>query len=851
MTPSDLFATFRFWLILMGIGIAGLPLAYRMFAKLPDRGYAFSKMTGLVMTTFTFWLISSYGLTSNSVGGIIFGLILFLAVSIWLYQQTDQGLWAHIKANWQYVLTAELLFTILFFVWAWVRAQNPTISGTEKPMEFAFLNAVTTSPSYPPLDPWLSGFAISYYYMGYIMMSIVGRLAAVQMSITFNLTVAWLVAGSGIGAFGLVYNLTALITKDEGGLSQSIRRNAIILGLVAAIAIPLAGNNQMLLETLHGNGIGSEGFWGWLDVRDIDGPATENPRFKNGDGSLNGSWWWWRSSRVIEEYNLSGSAGLEPIAEFPGFSFVLGDIHPHVLAMPYIFLIISLALTWYLDDRPWREADEEGIAPWLQSLYQNFGAEKLLIGAILLGGLAFTNTWDLPIHLFVVLSAFALNRWRRKGQFDVHIFNEVVIVAIALIVLVLVIYYPFFSGLNSQAGAPYILPMLVQPTRVAHLLVIFGTPLLVICTLLIMLVGQQAGNGVLRPAIIVGAGLPIFLLIFSLVLAATIAGSEIGQGFYGGIINELGLLLPPRSGPSDLGWGLAFVGQLLPTYLLMRGSYIGVTLLLGLILGVIVWLWTAQLNRPNLQSNSLLPFVLLLAFTATLLTLGPEYVYLKDNFGQRINTIFKFYYQAWILFGTAALVSLGYLLKHYRSAGLATAGIYALLFLFAVRFPIIGAQTRGIEYRGPQSSETRREPTLDGTVFIQNQNPSDYEALLWLQRSVEPGTVILETTGNPYSYYARVSANSGLPTVLGWANHENQWRGDSTDQVGIRRNEVQEIYDTRDWNRASDLLNRYDVSYIYVGQLEKADHDPRGLEKFAINLEVAYANNDVTIYRWK
>ncbi len=805
------------------------------------------------MTTFSFWLISSYGLTGNSVGGIVFGTLLFIGVSIWLYQKTDQKLWDHIQNNWSYVLTAEILFTLLFFTWAWVRAQNPQITGTEKPMEFAFLNAVTNSPTYPPLDPWLSGFAISYYYMGYIMMSIVGRLAAVPMSITFNLTVAWLVAGSGIGAFGLVYNMTVLLTKEKEKITAAVRRNAVILGLIAAIAIPLAGNNQMMLEILHGNGIGSDGFWAWLDVRDIDGPANEQPRYKNSNGSLNGSWWWWRSSRVIEEYNLSGSGGLEPIAEFPGFSFVLGDIHPHVLAMPYIFLIIGLALTWYLDDRKWEEPESEGIVPWLQSLAKNLGLEKMIVAAILLGGLAFTNTWDLPIHLFVVMSALALNRWGQLGRFDSQVLAEVIATAIGTIALILVIYYPFFTGLNSQAGAPYIMPMLVQPTRMAHMLIIFGTPIFVIMCLLVVLGRKQVGSGKIGPAIAVGVGLPIFLLVLSLLLAMVIAGSEVGQGFYGGIINELGLALPPRTGPVDLGWGAAFVASLLPTYLGMRFTYLGVTVLLGFILGAVVWLWTGQLEKP-LQSSAdrnLLPFLLLMIFTGTLLVIGPEYLYLKDNFLQRINTVFKFYYQAWILLGCGALVALGYLLKHAKTTGYVAAGVYTVLFVFAIQFPIVGAQTRGIEFRGPTSSENRREATLDGLVFMQIHNQNDYEALQWLKQEADPQATVLEATGGAYSYYSRISANSGLPTLLGWANHERQWRGDSTDQVGIRVNEIQEIYNTRDWDRASQLLNNYDVSYIYVGDLERSDYDPRGLEKFENNLEVAFANEGVTIYRWK
>ncbi|MFT5195724.1 MAG: YYY domain-containing protein [Cellvibrionaceae bacterium] len=859
MSLSDLFSAFRFWLVLMALGTAGSLFAYRLFYKLPDKGYAFSKMAALVMTTFTFWLISSYGLVSNSIGGIILAIVIFGCVSLWLYKKTDQQLWPFIKDNLTYILTAELVFALLFFGWAYVRAQNPQIAGTEKPMEFAFLNAVTTSPTYPPLDPWLSGFAISYYYMGYIMMSIVGRLAAVQSSVTFNLTVAWLVAGSGIGAFGLVYNLTILVTQNNiaPAITQTIKRNAVLLAIVASVALPLAGNNQMLLETLHGNNIGSDGLWAWLDVRDIDGPATDTPRFLNSDRSASGSWWWWRSSRVIEEYNLSGSGGLEPIAEFPGFSFVLGDIHPHVLALPYIFLVIALALTWYLDDREWRPVEKRGVAPWIENLLKNLGVEKLIIAAILLGGLAFTNTWDLPIHLFIVLAAFGLNRWGKTGRFDSQTLVEIISIAIALILLIFVIYYPFLTGLNSQAGAPYMLPMLVQPTRLAHFLVIFGTPVFVILGLLGSLILKQCQTAVgqLGPALLAGLGIPLLLIFLTLVLTLGIAASPFGAGFFNGIVNELAFNLPLRSGNTDFGWAVAFVTALLPMYLGARLTYLGVTLLLGAILGGIVWLWTGQMatqgQSAESRQNSTLPFLLLLIFTGALLALGPEYVYLKDNFGQRINTIFKFYYQVWILLGVSALVGIGYLLKHHKFMGWATAGLYAVLFIFAVRFPIAGAQSRAIEYRGPASSTTRRPPTLDGLVFMQNQNVSDYQAVQWLNDNAAAGEVVLEATGGAYSYYGRISANTGLPTLLGWANHENQWRGDSTDQVAIRSGIVREIYDTRDWDRASNYLDQFDVTYIYVGRLEQQDHDPKGLEKFAANLEIAYQNEGATIYQWK
>ena len=266
-----------------------------------------------------FWVLGSLGFLQNNLGGILAAVAIMGGLSLLAYRQIGGELRAWIWGQWTQILITELIFAILFGLWVWVRAQNPAISGTEKPMEFAFLNAVGRSGTFPPVDPWLSGFAISYYYFGYVMTSVLARLAAVSEPVAFNLGIAWLMAGTGVGAFGLVYNL---IVGYGRSLNQKAHRLAITLGLMAALALPIGGNLQVILETLHGNGMGSTQLWTWLDVRNINGPAVEqeSPRYL----------WWWRSSRVINEHTLTGEViqGLEPIAEFPGFSFILGDMHP-------------------------------------------------------------------------------------------------------------------------------------------------------------------------------------------------------------------------------------------------------------------------------------------------------------------------------------------------------------------------------------------------------------------------------------------------------------------------------------------------------------------------------------------
>ncbi|MFZ0547076.1 MAG: DUF2298 domain-containing protein, partial [Candidatus Promineifilaceae bacterium] len=244
MSSSDVFAALRWWAVLSLLGLAALPLTMHLLHRLPDKGYAFSKMVGLLIVSYIFWLFGSLGFLGNNLGSIAFAIVLLVVLSGLALRHNRKmaadnpeqyppiRVW--LREHRGYIISAELVFLFVFAFWAYARSQNPMIAATEKPMEFAFLNSVGRSQSFPPLDPWLSGFAISYYYFGYVMSSVLTRLAFVPEYIGFNLSVAWLAAGAGLGAFGLVYNLIA-------NNREKLQKQAIIFGIVAAIALPVAG----------------------------------------------------------------------------------------------------------------------------------------------------------------------------------------------------------------------------------------------------------------------------------------------------------------------------------------------------------------------------------------------------------------------------------------------------------------------------------------------------------------------------------------------------------------------------------------------------------------------------------
>ncbi|HHS98284.1 MAG TPA: hypothetical protein ENK08_10415, partial [Chloroflexi bacterium] len=248
----------RWYLALQLFGLAALPLTLWLFRHLPGRGYSFARPLGLLVGGWLFWLLLTFGWLPNTAGAILVVLVLLAAVGLYLvFRSSDLSLPPR-----RHVLAVELLFIVAFAAWCAVRAHMPRIetAGGEKWMEIAFLNAVLRSPRFPPHDPWLSGFAISYYYFGYVMMGMLVRLSAVPSTIGFNLGIASLFALTCTGAYGLVYALLA--REGEGKAAWG--------GLLGPLLVVLTGNLEGLLEVLHARGLFPASFWRWLDIRSIN-----------------------------------------------------------------------------------------------------------------------------------------------------------------------------------------------------------------------------------------------------------------------------------------------------------------------------------------------------------------------------------------------------------------------------------------------------------------------------------------------------------------------------------------------------------------------------------------------------
>ena len=329
--------TLSWWLVVEAMGIVVFPLVYLFFPRLPDRGYAFAKAFGVLIIGYLFWVLGTAWVLPNSAGGIIWTMIIIGVPSGFIAWRRKDELVRYFDEKWTLILTIEALFFLAFIFAAFLRSYVPEIAGTEKPMDFAFLNAATRVEHFPPNDPWLSGHSISYYYGGYFLVAMVGKLAAVDTSIGYNLGLAMTAALAVVGAFGLVYNLVALhrtsANPAKGEKAASVLGWPVVFGLAAAILLVVMANLEGLLEFLAAHGVGSEGFWKWVDIKGLSpsvGPTDTWYPTQH--------WWWWRAARIV-----SPSAP-ETITEFPFFSFLLGDLHPHVMALPFGVLGIAAGL---------------------------------------------------------------------------------------------------------------------------------------------------------------------------------------------------------------------------------------------------------------------------------------------------------------------------------------------------------------------------------------------------------------------------------------------------------------------------------------------------------------------------
>ena len=260
----------------------------------------------------------------------------------------------------------------------------------------------------------------------------------------------------------------------------------------------------------------------------------------------------------------------------------------------------------------------------------------------------------------------------------------------------------------------------------------------------------------------------------------------------------------------------------------------------GLLVALAVYsaLWHAKNQGHGARS-----YVLVLSAMGILLLMGPELLFIDDTFGNRMNTVFKLYYEAWVLL---ALCS-GFAIHYWRSlrgtlggwgqAGTALwAGVFVILAVASLYYAPAALASKGGPFDG--------EATLDGLAFVQ---PAERQAIEYLRDNAPSNAGMVEAVGE-WSDAGLISRSTGIPTIFNWPGHQVQWRG-SSDKLDGRAEDVASIYESPSGEVAANLLRKYDVDFVYIGPRERSTFGDEGLAKFDAFMDKAFERGRVVIYR--
>lgn len=443
---------------------------------------------------------------------------------------------------------------------------------------------------------------------------------------------------------------------------------------------------------------------------------------------------------------------------------------------------------------------------------------------VVFGGLAFLNPWDFPIHTGLLLAAWALGAWI-AGRSRVSWQREILGLAGGVLGLGVLLYLPFYIGFRSQAGG--LLPNLYNGTRLPQFLVMFGFQMVGLILLLLVEILRQADAGRWGKWILLGAlglGLaPVGMLVGLYELARAIRLPLPGAPV------RLEALEPWVYGRL---WGghVTLNGRVFPA----SGPWVPM-LLAGLGIGAVA-LWG--------RKEGVKAFVSLLILFGAALAWAVEFVFLRDLFGTRMNTVFKFYYQTWALWSVALAWGMGALWEWGRRARPLLAGLFSAMIALAALYPALMIPLKADFFA--------RRPTLDGYAYLMQWAPDDLAAIEWLNQHVRGTPVILEAPGwHMISFqpeFGRFAAHTGLPTVLGWAGHEHQWRG-SYAEMARREPDLEILWKSLDLEETRALLEKYQIAYVIVGHTERREFPAGALRKFEQLMDPVFRSGETVIYR--
>ncbi len=828
------------WLLTIQIAaLALVPLAIMVFRGLPDRGYLLTKPLGVLVLSYLVYAPSGHGLTDFTRTTIALALAVMVAAGVATAYLWRAELRVFISSRWRFVLLCEAIFLAMFLFSYWLRIQNPDLfhpsEGGEKPMDFAYFNGIlrTTDLTQGPIDPWYSGGYLNYYWWGFFIAATPTKLLGVVPEVAYNLVVPMFFALSAAAAFSVSYNLsegTRRLMRLRPNRTSIGASGPIIAGLLAVFFVLIAGNLRAV-DVLAQN---FSAVSPWHSSIPLIGPlvvvagALWEAAFGNASfRQLVYSYDWWAPSRAL---TVIDPAEVAPITEFPFWTFLFADLHAHLMAIPFALTAVGVSLGVALNFTRLNPARR------LRSAQINSWVMVALIGLIV-GALRWINSWDYPVFMLMGAAAILIGEFGASRR----ITPRAIAMGIAKVgVMAVLAQYVFFSVVRDNYSTAYgSVHRSDQTTDLSDFLSHFGVFLFMIFGFGTFMLSRVIARDRMFRRALFGASRPGMLHALPVLIALLLLGTA---------VIWLG---------SAERWGV---------------FWLSATGLLAITLCAI-----RELRRPSPLAPVML-FVYAMTGLGLGLTGGVEYYTLDGDIG-RMNTVFKFYLHVWQLWGIvaayAAWLIIDVMRPHEaltRRAGeygallrvprYAFATVAVVLLALTLVYPYFGGRSR-IHNRFNEGEASSHFASNNGLAYLDevavydngNKHELKYtrDAITWVRENIEGTPTTIEAVGPSYrSLGSRIATNTGLPTVAGWEFHQIQQRAKFGPTVQTRHGDVKEFYTTPDIVRAREIIKKYGVEWVIVGDEEAFNYPAEGLAKFQSGLggllELAYENPAIRIF---
>ena len=425
---------FRWWGILYLYGWAAFPLVAHFFRGFVSAGYGFSKSFGILLTSGALWLISYLGIWRSFTRPMTWVMFFLLAIISWTIPKTRDAAITTLSdnSNIAHILWEELLFTAVLLFLCFCKGIMPAINGEEKIMDFGFMNSMVRDNVLPAKDPWLAGKPINYYYFGQYVFSYLVKMLGMNTSVGYNISMCTAIAFPFITAYSLgQLFVDALRQKKDCQVSI---RYLPFAGLLTGFTTMIFGNSHSFFydEQSIGNKVLFWKIWKGLGI----------------DVGRTGQFFYPNSTRFIGHNPDPYTEGIAEhadwtIHEFPFYSYLIGDLHAHVVSLTIVLLIVAfMFIAIYRAKHPEKPLVSiyrfRGFTKNLSSEMERIFRPEFFICAFFLGLTQMCNYWDFLIYFIFCAMALLVYHGRRStylftfSSFLVFIFDLVAILGVYL-----------------------------------------------------------------------------------------------------------------------------------------------------------------------------------------------------------------------------------------------------------------------------------------------------------------------------------------------------------------------------------------------------------------------------------